>query len=120
MNPVQKRFNKEWLPIANAVARLDVDQEDRELVADALTETLRGRRDFRAELFRLLASDPLVPCAGARGEPCPHGREIRIAMHDRGSESGRSVAWRRRPEEIRCVTCGAVEFIPGYAERSGR
>ncbi len=107
------RFNKRYKPIADAIAMCDIDQEDRELVAYAVTDALYEDRDFDPELFRLLASDPLVPCAGSGGEPCPHGRNIRIAMHLSTAPDGRSQAWRQRAPygRIRCVTCGAKQFI---------
>lgn len=109
----QNRFNKRYLPIANAIAMCDLDQEDRELVADSVTEELIGQPDFDADLFRLLASDPLVPCAGSGGHVCPHGRNIRIPMHLSMAFNGRSDAWRQRAPygQIRCVSCGAKEFI---------
>ena len=109
------RFNKRYLPIANAIAMCDIDQEDREHVANAVTEELigTGDRDFDPDLFRLLASDPLVPCAGPRGESCPDGRNIRIRMHLSSAPDGRSDAWRQRAPygQIRCVSCGTKEFI---------
>lgn len=115
--PAFKRFMRTYGPIADAVARLDIDQEDRERVAEALTQALDGRPDFRPSTFRLLASDPLCPCAGPRetanarggfaGEPCPHGREIRIAMHNTDAPDGRSFAWAQRRPTVRCVSCGA-------------
>lgn len=116
--PAVKRFDKKFTPVADAIARLDIDQEVREQVARAVTEGFEqaGDRDFKADLFELLASDPLVPCAGALGAPCPHGRELRIAMHYSEGPDGRSAAWARRPGETRCVSCGAAEFVPGYAE----
>ena len=109
----QNRFNKRYKPIADAIAMCDLDQEDRELVAESVTEELIGQPDFKPDLFRLLASDPLVPCAGSGGEPCPHGRNIRIAMHLSMAHDGRSEAWRQRAPygQIRCVSCGAKEFI---------
>lgn len=112
-SPAMKRFNRKFQPIADAIAMCDLDQEDRELVADAVTEALTGQTDFRPDLFRLLASDPLVPCAGSGGEPCPHGRVIRIAMHLSIAPQGRSQAWRQRAPygHIRCISCGAAEFI---------
>lgn len=112
-SPAMTRFNKRYKPIADAIAMCDLDQEDRELVADSVTEELIGQPDFQPDLFRLLASDPLVPCAGSGGEPCPHGRNIRIAMHLSMAHDGRSEAWRQRAPygRIRCVSCGAKEFI---------
>jgi hypothetical protein len=110
MNPAVKRFQKRYQPVADAIARLDIDQEDREQVADAITAALDAQQDpdFKADLFRLLASDPLVACAGPGDDrPCPHERWIRIGMHLRTAPDGRSAAWQRRPPGMRCVTCGA-------------
>lgn len=113
MLPALKRFNAKYGVIADAIASVDLDQEDRETVAEAVTDALTGQQDFKPELFRLLASDPLVPCAGSGGEPCPHGRVIRIAMHLSDAPNGRSEAWRQRAPygSIRCISCGAAEFI---------
>jgi hypothetical protein len=118
-SPAIKRFNRKFLPIADAIACCDLAQTDRELVAEAVTDALIGQVDFRADLFKALASDPLVPCAGANGEPCPEGRVIRIAMHLSTGPNGRSAAWREHAPygKIRCVSCGARQFIPEY-ERS--
>lgn len=113
-SPAAKRFNRKFLPIADAIAMCDLDQEDRELVADAVTESLIGQIDFNADLFRLLASDPLVPCAGpGEGELCPDGRNIRIAMHLSTAPQGRALSWRRRAPygEIRCVSCGSPNKV---------
>jgi hypothetical protein len=114
-------FHKRYQPIYDAVASADIDQEDREQIAVLIASNLREARaeDFgsdQSSLFVLLASDPLVPCAGHHGEPCPHGRVIRLAMHNRDEPDGRSAAWRERAPygEIRCVSCGAREFIPQY------
>jgi hypothetical protein len=137
MNPGAKRFQAHFEPMANAIARLDIDQEDRERVAVAVADAISSEvaeaaerhgtsqdtrtwlRGWRRDLFVLLASDPLVPCAGpGDGEPCPHGRVIRIAMHDSTAEkplpAGRSAAWRRRPPVVRCVSCGAQRFRQQY------
>jgi hypothetical protein len=71
---------------------------------------------FSRDLFVLLASDPLVPCAGHDEEPCPDGRVIRIGMHLSTDEKplphGRSAAWEQRAPygQIRCVSCGAKQF----------
>lgn len=101
-----KRFDKEFGPIADTISRLDVDQTVREQIASALTETLRGRRDFHPNLFRLIASDPLVPCEGpGDDEPCPYRREIRIGMHNSKAADGRSAAWTTHPK-VWCVDCG--------------
>jgi hypothetical protein len=106
-SPALKRFNKTYLPIADAVARVDIDQEDRERVAREITRALQGSPDFKEDLFLLLASDPLVDCVGARpGEGCAHNRHIRVAMHDSHAEDGRAASWQRRLPEVRCVSCG--------------
>lgn len=113
MNPSQRRFDRKYLPLADAIARLDIDQVVREQVADALTDALRGRPDFYSKMFRLLASDPLTPCAGpGDDEPCPHGREIRIPMHNSRSEDGRSAVWEPQiPAPVRCADCGLAVRI---------
>lgn len=111
MNPAYKRFVKKYVGAADAVARLDIEQTDRELVADALTEAFREQEDFIPDTFRLLASDPLCLCAGAGDEPCPHGREIRVGMHLSSAEDGRSFAWAPRKPVMRCVSCGSKHFI---------
>jgi hypothetical protein len=109
MDPKVKRFNNRWLAAAEAVARLPVDQDVREQVATALTEAFDGQDDFLPELFWLLAADPLVDCAGpGDGEPCPHGRSIRIPMHLKSAADGRSRAWALRPPTVACVSCGPV------------
>ena len=121
--PAMKRFSAKYQPAADAVARLDVDQEVRELVAEALTEAFEGMPDFRPDLFRLLASDPLCECAGpdevAFAAPCPYGRVIRVGMHLSTAPDGRAKSWRRRRPTVRCVTCGATVFMPGYREAQG-
>jgi hypothetical protein len=121
VNPAAKRFARDYEPIADAIARLDLDQEDREAVAtavaDALRETARARKvdHYRRDVFWLLAADPLVPCVGALGKPCPHEREIRIAMHLRDAPDGRSKAWTQRRPTVRCVPCGGEHFRSGKA-----
>lgn len=106
---------------SDAIARVNIDQEAREAVAEevaaALDSTFR-RVGIDVGAWTTLASDPLVPCAGASGEPCPEGRVIRIAMHLSDAPDGRSAAWQQRAPygELRCVTCGAAQFIPGFAE----
>ena len=105
MNPAVKRFNKEYLPQADAISRMDVPQAEREKIAADIAASLRGKRDFREDLFLRLAGDPLVKCAGYDDTPCPHGREIRV--HRESFTGPRSGA-------VRCVSCGAMQFIPQY------
>jgi hypothetical protein len=111
VNPSLKRFKREFEPIADAVARLDLDQEVREQIADALTDALDGRADFRPDLFWHLTADPLCECAGTDEGPCPEGRSIRISMHLRDAPDGRSRAWQPRKPTVRCVSCGARQVI---------
>jgi hypothetical protein len=122
MNPAQKRFEARYTPIADAIASLDLDQEDREAVAKAVADALSASGQkinpaFRHDLFVLLASDPLVPCAGFGGQPCPHGRVIRVAMHLSSAPDGRSVQWRQRAPygQVRCVSCGVRWLHEGEA-----
>lgn len=128
-SPAMKRFNQQYVPIADAIARLEIDQEVREAVAEAVADGIEAatvgtsRRaanpDFIRDTFVLLASDPLVPCAGYQDKPCPHGRELRVAMHLSSAPDGRSKAWQREhPSGIRCVSCGAATFVEGYAENN--
>lgn len=119
MNVSKKKLRQEGHAIVNAIASADVDQEDRERIAGAVGASLDTQLfGFSEEAFVLLASDPLVPCAGVDGEGCEHGRVIRIPMHLSSSPDGRSEAWEQRAPygRIRCVTCGAKKFVPGYAE----
>ena len=118
MNPAVKRFNKQFGGIADAIASVDIDQEDRERVAEAVADALDGRRDFKRDLFVLLASDPLSDCPGSGGEPCPHGARIRTPMHLRDAPDGRSKGWERRKPKRWCVSCGAREFGYGAGARS--
>lgn len=106
-----RRFERQFEPIANVIASADIDQEDRERLAQAMTDALDGRPDFKRDLFLLLASDPLCDCPGAAGKPCPHGARIRIPMHLRDAPDGRSKAWARRKPTVRCVDCGARQFV---------
>lgn len=107
MEPAMKRFEKKFRAAADAISRLDVAQEDRERVAAALAEAFTGQPDFKAQLFAHLASDPVCACAGpGEGEPCPHGREIRVSMHLSTAPNGRSAAWRKRKPTVRCIECG--------------
>lgn len=122
MNPAIKRFEKRFAGLADVVAKSGVDQLQREALADAMTEVLRGQPDFRPDLFRMLASDPLCECEGFTDRdtretvPCPDGRWIRIAMHLRDAPDGRSAVWQIDKPKVRCVSCGAKEFVPGYPQ----
>ena len=122
--PHIKRFEKKYKRAADAISRLDVDQELREQAAEKMTEAFEGLSDFRSDLFQHLASDPLCPCAGPSvqdfEEPCPHAREIRVAMHLSEAPDGRSAAWQKRRPVVRCVSCGARAFVPGFAEEQDR
>lgn len=112
MIPEVKRFVKRYQPIYDTIARLNVDQEVREQVARALYGSLSGQPDFKSELFLNLASDPLVDCAGPRpGQGCPHGREIRVSMHDHNAPDGRAANWQSTLPEVRCISCGAERFM---------
>lgn len=114
MQVSKKELHGAFDAIADAIASADIDQEDRERLAQSIAE----RVDFRKfgigrDLFVLLASDPLVPCAGHGDEPCPDGRVIRIRMHLSSAPDGRSAAWEPRAPygKIRCISCGAKEFV---------
>ncbi len=115
----KKHLRERVTAVADAISYLDLDQEDRERVAYAVADALDGL-GIPKDVFRLIASDPYVPCAGAKGHPCPWGRSIRIAMHLSSAPDGRSAAWEQRAPygQIRCVTCGAAEYVEGYAENS--
>ena len=115
MKPEMRRFDKKFRAAADAISRLDIEQEDRELIADALTAALRGQPDFKAELFQLLASDPICYCVGVDDQPCPDRREIRIAMHLSSAPDGRADSWRARKPIVRCVSCGAAQFLSPLA-----
>lgn len=118
MEPALKRFNRSYKPIADAIASVDLGQVDREAIARSVGDALEGQPDFRHDLFVLLASDPLVPCAGHHGNPCPHGRVIRQAMHNSSAPDGRSAIWAERAPygRIRCVSCGAADLITAISE----
>lgn len=116
-------FDQHYLPIANAIARLDVDQVTREKVATAVRNGIHevrlngdpriGQRKssgWEPDLFWLLAADPLVLCAGSKAGPCPHAREIRVAMHLSTADDGRAVSWSLERPVVRCVSCGSIEF----------
>jgi hypothetical protein len=122
------RFVTRYRPIYNTIARLDIDQELRDEIADRLAKAIgesfqepeqwawyrKEAADFKPSLFRLLASDPLCLCAGFGDKPCPEQREIRIGMHLSSAPDGRSAAWAQRKPVVRCVSCGAKEFVPGH------
>jgi hypothetical protein len=123
MNPAAKRFQRAYLPVADAIAMLDVTQREREVVADAVADGFvaareggRNHRDYDDHLFRHYAKDPLGPCAGpgdeAYSQPCPEGRTMRTHKAILGPDD-------RRPA-MRCASCGAAVFVPGYRERTGR
>lgn len=115
MNPKTKRFQRKYQAAADAIARIDLPQEHRDRIAADLTEAFRGQPDFLPELFQLLASDPLCPCAGFGDEPCPEGREIRVGMHLSSAADGRSQAWSSRRPVVRCVPCGSRQFLEQVA-----
>lgn len=121
--PRQKRFEREFEPIYNGIALADVPQEVREEVAGLIGRRLYDEQRLSGDqhkLFVLLASDPLVPCVGHGDQPCPDGHVIRIGMHlnfnpfDPKNPEGRSEAWEAERPTIRCISCGAAEFVPGY------
>lgn len=121
------KFARRYLTIADAIARLDIEQEVREQVADEVAKALyndgKTFPHFDPVMFRLLAADPLCPCVGSDYGYCPTQAEIRIGMHldtkDAGTVQGpalRSQAWQPRMPEVRCISCGAKQFIEGYGE----
>ena len=121
--PRQKRFERDFQPIYNGIASADIPQQVRERVAGWVGQKLLDDRRLSGDqhkLFVLLASDPLVPCAGFGDEPCPEERVIRVGMHldfdpfNPEDEAGRSQAWKAERPTIRCVSCGAKEFVPGH------
>ena len=114
MTPRQKRFNAKYLPMANAVARLDMPQTVREEVAAALAAAIADTRvhtDFDAAAFQLLASDPLCACPGRDGSGCPNGTEIRVPMHLSSAPDGRSAVWEMTKPTVQCVTCGMTYAV---------
>lgn len=119
-----KRFELRYAPIYDTIARLDIDQETREEIAEGIIERFGAYRgvdepswfrkelqDFRPGLFRLLATDPLCLCAGFGDQPCPEGLEIRVGMHLSSAPDGRSAAWQSEKPVVRCVSCGSKEFL---------
>lgn len=115
-SPAYKRHLKKYGPVAAAISRLEVPQVTREQIAHDIRAAFDevGDPDFRshADTFELVASDPLVACAGYGDNPCPEGREIRIAMHLSEAPDGRAKSWRAtKPTGIRCVSCGSREFV---------
>jgi hypothetical protein len=121
VNPDMKKFIARHRPVYDTVARLDVDQELREEIARRLADALDEAGEFKPgqrDTFELLASDPLVPCAGNDIDgACPADVEIRVGMHWSGSPDGRSQAWERERPEVRCLDCGSKQFIPEYGDR---
>ena len=127
-SPSRKRFEREYQPIYDAIASLDVPKVIRERVAGAVGKALyedHARHPHRMsseqhKLFVLLASDPLLPCVGYGDDPCPDARVIRVGMHlnfdpfDPENPLGRSQAWEMVRHPIRCVSCGAKHFTPGH------
>ncbi len=106
--------------VADAISSADIEQVAREQIASDVADALDGL-GLRHDVFKLVASDPLVLCAGAKGHPCPWQRRIRIAMHLSTAPDGRAASWEpRAPVGIRCVTCGAAEYVEGYAENSAQ
>ena len=119
MDPRTKRFVKQYRPIYDTIAKLDVDQELREEIVGSLADAIKAERqpDFKDSLFRRLASDPLSLCAGpAEGVPCPNGTWIRTHATKTWAD-GTTETIERKPE-VRCISCGATMFIPQYAENS--
>jgi hypothetical protein len=105
VKPHIKRFEKAYKPIADVIASADIDQEDREKIADALTRALTGKVDFLPDLFWYLCADPLCTCGGPDGKGCPDERRIRVMMHYKG---GRAITWQHRKPRVNCTTCGPV------------
>ena len=101
----KKAAHEIFFGVADAIAKQDIDQEDRERIADAVADALGATRlatHFHRDVF-----DPLSPCIGSRdGTPCPEERLIRIGMHLSSAPDGRSEMWRKRRPQVRCVGCG--------------
>lgn len=123
MTIAEKKFKQRYEPIADVISRADIAQVDREKLATAMGDALRaiargrGDTDFLHDAFVLIASDPLVKCAGyddpegAGHVDCPDDIEIRVGMHLSSAPDGRSQAWRPRLPVRRCARCGAVQFM---------
>lgn len=129
-----KRFCRNYQPIADAISRAEIGQVEREALAESVADAIDGivhdtshgrpaiaknETGWSRSLFAGIARDPMVPCPGYHLDDgsevrCPHGREIRIAMHLSSAPDGRSAAWSPTMPEMRCVSCGAREFVPGY------
>lgn len=112
-----KTVRQTYRGIYDTIARLDIDQELREQIANDLADALEEARAprFHKDKFVLLATDPLCLCAGPDAEPykvpCPEEREIRIGMHLSSAPDGRSKAWQRTKPIVRCVPCGASLYM---------
>lgn len=110
-SPAIKRFNRDFVPLADAISRLDIGQSNRDLVAATAADALSHLRDFKPNLFRLLASDPLVTCAGTDDGPCPDQTEMRVAMHLGSAPDGRAQSWQEDLPVVRCTACGLSTLI---------
>jgi hypothetical protein len=111
VNPALKRFTRDFGPLADAIARVDIGQTNRDLVAAAATDALTHMPNFKPALFRLLASDPLVPCAGTDDGPCADGLEIRVGMHLNTAPDGRAQSWQEELPVVRCLACVIANFV---------
>jgi hypothetical protein len=123
VQPRERRFQRRYAPAYDGIAAADMDQEDREALARSVAARyLRaGAEDFMHDLFVLLASDPVVRCAGydidGERHECPARVEIRVRMHDSGAPDGRSTQWSERAPygEVRCLPCGSRQHVRGFA-----
>jgi hypothetical protein len=100
VEPKLRRFQRSFGPAYNGIAAAE---------------------DFIHDTFVLLASDPLVRCAGydldGLHHECADGVEIRVRMHDSGAPHGRSTQRAERAPygQLRCVTCGSRQHVPAFA-----